>query len=125
LFHPARAMTKLEEIDSPPVYRRRAFHTSARPDSFCPHDHRLIIGQQLDLYVTETSLAHPANAIGASETEAGFGHDQHVQAIEQTRRTESSGVINQSLIHDESAPCGQCIISFFQQHLLGHEVPIM
>jgi hypothetical protein len=61
--------------------------------------------------MTETSLPHPADAIGADETETASCRDEHVEAVQQTVRIDSSGVVDQPLINNQSALSSQSIVN--------------
>ena len=90
-----------------------------------PDDHGLIVREQLDVQVAKSGLAHPTNAIGASEVEAAGRHDQHVEARQQGSGIGPPLIIDQPLVDNERAAVRQRVIGFLQQQPFGREIPVV
>src|SRR6201996_7648639 len=79
------------------------------------------------LYIglAETSLLHPANAIGAGIVEASWRFDEHVEAHQQTKYILRSIVVDHSVVDHECATGIQRSIGFGHKHFLLGKIPIV
>src|SRR5690349_13587815 len=81
--------------------------------------------QFLHSKVVESRLAHPIDAVSASEIEAAGGHEGHVETCQQRGAAEAALIIDQALVYNHGATEWQRLIRLRQQHLLGLKIPIV
>jgi len=78
-----------------------------------------------DPAITEARLLHPADAVGAGVVEATGRFDQHVEAHQQAEGVFLPGIVDDRVVNDHRAACGQGGIGLAQQHPLRLEIPVV